>query len=90
MPQTATTDPSQLPYSQERLAGLRDALIEALVEAGEDREMIGATLLTLRGVAKFIWVRASALSTVVVVEAMANIFGQRFNLGPVDSALKSD
>ena len=82
-------DPAQLPWSLERLAGLGQVLLDDLEARGVDPEDPVARAVA-EVVARWIWVRASALSVLDVVEALGNavppLSGDMG--GPIDSALR--
>lgn len=83
------SDPAELPWSPERLAGLAEALREQLDAFGvkPDDPVVRSTAAA---VTRWIWVRASALSSLDVVEALGNAVPRlRPEIGvPLDSALR--
>jgi len=87
-----TVDPSELPWSLERLSGLAHALGAELEQEGvvvDDPIVIA----TVRALTRFVARRASMLTSMDLIEALMNNFGDATLdehgcvLGPVDSAL---
>jgi hypothetical protein len=78
-------DPSEMPWSGERLDGLADALAMAVQLQTADFDNPDV-LRIAHGIARWTWVRASKLKPIDIVDAIGNTFG-RPDLPPYDSAL---